>query len=246
MAEIVQPEAPPKYEMKDATLRVRPAGLLYETGVEDSESGMAQVVDALAKNKGAQTVAVVGTREYEYTPEETKMLAGIGAAWEEVVRNRNLLSVLNLGEYRDYIADDFAYVQALVMTKLPGDPIGVYVELRRRMRHIGIRVRSSEGKRTEAYGVLLNSVIVPILQILESTSLIQNVKDALGGYKSGDRTLYRNIFHPTVRPVFMQTRYRTQLPEGAEVVARYALRDGVEVEIYRVRGSFRYFYQAVP
>lgn len=246
MPDAVPMEAPPKYELKDTTLRVRPAGLLYETGVEDSESCMAQVVDALGKNKTAQTVAIVGTREYEYSSAETKMLAETAQALEEIVRNRNLLSVLILGEYRDYVADDFAYLQVLVMTKLPADPVSVYVELRRRMRHINVRIRSTTGKRTEAYQILMNNVIYPILQILENTSLIKAAKPFLDGYKTGDRAIYRQLFHPTVRPVFMQTRYQTQLPEGAEVVDRYTIRDGVEIEIYKVRGSVRYFYQAIP
>ncbi|QQG39918.1 MAG: type II/IV secretion system ATPase subunit [Candidatus Aenigmatarchaeota archaeon] len=244
MADAV-PEAPPRYELKDTTLRVRPAGLLYESGVEDSDACMAQVVDALAKNKSAQSVAVVGTREYEYSLEETQMLKDVARALEEIIRGA-YLSVHTLGEYRDYVADDFAYVQALVMTKLLGDPLGVYVDLKRRTRHINVRARSVEGKRTEAYNSLMNNVIVPVLQILENTSLVRNAKPFLTGYKIGDRSAYRQLFHPTVRPVFMQTRYQTEMPEGAEIVDRYALRDGVEVEIYRVRGSVRYVYHAIP
>ncbi|MBI4017717.1 MAG: type II/IV secretion system ATPase subunit, partial [Candidatus Aenigmarchaeota archaeon] len=213
---------------------------------EDSESCMAQAVDGLGKHKNTQNVVVVGAREYEYSTDETRMLMEIALAMDEIVRNRGLLSVHLLGEYRDYVADDFAYVQALVMNKMPGDPIGVYVDLRRRVRHINVRIRSSTGKRTEAYNALVTNVIAPIIQLLDTTSLIANAKQYVTGYKAGDRSIYRQLFHPTVRPVFMQTRYRSEIPEGAEVVARYALRNGVDVEIYKVKGSVRYVYHAIP
>ena len=60
-----------------------------------------------------------------------------------------------------------------------------------------------------------------------------------------NRSLYKEIFNPSIRPNFMFTRYVDAPPANAELLERYSVNDN-EIEIYRIPGKTRILYHFVP
>src|SRR3989344_2834817 len=78
---------------------------------------------------------------------------------------------------------------------------------------------------------------------LESCRMIQLVRNRLHEHK--DRSLYRQIFHPSIRPNFMYTRYVATPPANAELLERYSLGD-TDIQIYNIPGKVRRLYHFIP
>ncbi len=95
---------------------------------------------------------------------------------------------------------------------------------------------------------LVNSLL-KIKVILDKCKIIQlylNMKER-GELleKTGDRSFYRKLFHPTTKPNFMYTRFLLTPPAKAELVERYIVADA-EVEIYKIPGKDRKLYHLIP
>src|SRR3989338_9163896 len=60
-----------------------------------------------------------------------------------------------------------------------------------------------------------------------------------------NRSLYRRIFHPSIRPNFMYTRYVSMPPSNAELLERYKVGES-DVSIYSLPGKVRKLYHVVP
>jgi len=67
----------------------------------------------------------------------------------------------------------------------------------------------------------------------------------LKDYKQGDRSVYREIFHPIVRPNFMLTRYMLTAPKAGRLMEKYYIGNTL-VEIFRIPGQVRYKYHITP
>jgi len=85
--------------------------------------------------------------------------------------------------------------------------------------------------------------MLDIKEILDATRLIGLARPQLSEHKN--RSLYRKLFHPTIRPNFIYTRYISLPPANAELVERYNIGD-TEIEIYRIPGKVRMLYHIIP
>jgi len=137
-------------------------------------------------------------------------------------------------------------MQYLVLNLLRKDPVGAYVELMREIRHVRIKLKKLRSK--EAYVCAYNyikNVLEPIRRKLEKTQMIEAAKPHIAGYHIGDRSVYRELFMPNVRPNFMLTRYVMTPPEKGRSVDRYDV-GSTSVEIFRLPGSTEYIYHVLP
>ncbi len=230
-------------EVKEGVLRINCLGSIYGASLEDSDVVMSKVIDALISEKKVTGIVLVENREYEYDPFQTRLLLEIADAITTILRDRKLVSIKRLPKgCEKFHPAWFSWLQDLVTVKLRGDPIGAYVSLVREIRHAKVRSKSQTYGR--CFRQYLENVLEPIREILERCQLIQLSKPYLTGYHIGDRSLYREIFHPSIRPNFMYTKYMSQPPRG-ETVDRYQIGD-VQIEIYKIPGKVRYFYHVVP
>ncbi len=229
-------------EVKEGVLRMNCLGSIYGVTLEDSPQIFSRVIDTILKTPKVATVVLTETREYEYDFRQTKMLIEIAGAIKTIVRDRRLVSLARIPKCK-YTEYWYSWLTFLVNVQLKQDPIGAYVALVREIRKLKGKVL--RGHEDSVYFKRYISLLEEIKSALEECELIRMVKDKLEGYRIGDRSLYRQIFHPLVRPIFMSTKH-TSYPIFAELVERYTVAGDIEVEILKVPDRTRYIYFVTP
>ncbi|MHA1286668.1 MAG: ATPase, T2SS/T4P/T4SS family [Candidatus Thorarchaeota archaeon] len=235
------------YDPETKTIRVNCLGCLFGSSIEDFPICFATTISKLLEVKDVDTVVLAGDREYEYDYAQTKLLVEIANVIDYLVRVKKVLSINNLSvpECDRCVSTRLRVVQNL-MNLMRQDPIGSYVEILREIRHVKVRRDRAENALCKrCYDYYLTNALKPMRDALKKTKLIKMAKPYLAAYKVGDRNVYRQFFHPVVRPNFMYTRYMTLPPERAEVVERYNI-DDIKIEIYKKPGSLRYIYHIIP
>jgi type IV secretory pathway ATPase VirB11/archaellum biosynthesis ATPase len=234
------------YEVVDGALRIDASKWAIPPSIEDSEGAMAIVIDKLMETKDVSRVILVETRENEYDFEQTQMLREISYAYDRILNRERLLSVGKCEgpNCEKHISRRLADLQFLVLEVLRKDPIGAYVRLK-------IMV-SGENKAARAYGPdqdchyhYLTNCLMPMLEILENTTLIKRAMPRIADFKFGDRTMYREIFSPVIRPNFMLTRYMAMPPKNGKSLAKYSVGNTL-VEVFQIPGKVRLVYHVTP
>lgn len=235
------------YEVVDNTLRINALNWAIEPNIEDSEACMAVIIDRLLENKNVDRIILAEVRENEYDYEQTKLLREIADAYNKILNEDKLLSLNNLGppECEKFFPQRLADLQFLILEVLRKDPIGAYVKLNRMVIHTKMNAEKSTAEQ-KCHTHYLENALLPIEKILSNCKLIQMAKPLLPTYRPGDRKLYREFFHPLIRPNFMLTRYMLTPPKTGQRVDKYAIGNNVLVEIFRIPGKVRYFYHITP
>ncbi len=234
------------YDEERSKVRINCLGYLYGASVEDFEEAMARVIDTLLETKKADSVTLVKEREYEYDREQTRLLAEIAHVLETIIRERLIANPeLAEGSCQKLFGEWNKRLQYIVLDLLHKDPIGAYVEILREMRDTRHQLRHAvTPKAADCYKRYYLKALRPIYDLLDGTQLIGKVRAHLAGFHVGDRSLYRQIFMPAVRPNFMLTKYVIVPPKGTSV-DRYMVGD-IQVEIFKLAESAEYFYYVLP
>src|SRR3990167_8242334 len=232
-----------EYDEETQKMRINCVGGLYGDSIEDYSACMATTIDKLMELKKVVRIVFAGTREDEYDFSESKMLLEIALAIEGILKERliSLKSIVIAG-CEDDASERYKFLQRL-LNDLRFDPIEAYRNLLREVRRTKIRAEREEGIKKKCYEHYLSSSLMPIALKLDNCRLIQLAKPNLTEHK--DRSLYRKIFHPTIRPNFIYTRYVSLPPPDAELLERYRMGD-TDVEIYRIKGKLRNLYHVIP
>ncbi len=235
-------------EIVDSTLRVNCLGCVYGSSIEDFEACMATTIDKLVKNKGVNRVVLAETRENEYDAEQTQMLMEIADVYNRILNVDKLLALDKLGPpgCEEFYPKRLAELQFLILEVLRKDPVGAYVRIGRMITRAKANMSSAKSTKVkECHAYYIQHSLEPIKNILESCKLIQLSKPMLKNYTSGDRSVYREIFHPIVRPNFMLTRYMLAPPKTGRLIEKYYIGNTL-VEIFRIHGRVRYKYHITP
>ncbi len=235
------------YNEDKQQLRINCLGCLFGASLEDFDECMARTIDKILEVKKVSSIVLAKEREYEYDQEQTGMLVEIARVIEDVIRER-LISAENLGSRRcrRLAADWSSKMQYIVLELLRKDPVGAYAETLREIRHVKIKMKDLTNREvyTCAYN-FMNKALIPLKEKLERTKIIQAAKPYVSGYHIGDRSLYRELFMPNVRPNFMLTRYAITPPEGGRSVDRYNIGD-TRVEIFKLPETAECIYHILP
>lgn len=236
-----------EYDDDSGRISVNCLNCVYGASLEDFPVCMARTIDKIIEAKKAVSIALVQTREFEYDSYQTGLLNQTASAIVELVKRQRLLAVSAQlgGACQACIPGWNGYVTSLLTTTIRQDPIGAYVQNRREIRAVNSKMRTSPKKCVPCYQQYLDRVLLPINSELERTELIRLVRDRLAGHNVGDRSLYREIFRPTIKPNFMLTRYMLAPPRRGEAIDRYKVGDS-EVQIYRVPEQIQKVYHLVP
>lgn len=235
-------------EIVGNTLRVNCLGCVYGSSIEDFEACMATTIDKLVKNKGVNRVVLAETRENEYDAEQTQMLMEIADAYNRILNMDKLLALDKLGPRgcEEFYPKRLAELQFLILEVLRKDPVGAYVRIGRMITRAKANMASAKSAKVkECHAYYIQHSLEPIKNILESCKLIQLSKTMLKNYTPGDRSVYREIFHPIVRPNFMLTRYMLTPPKTGRLIEKYYIGNTL-VEIFRIHGRVRYKYHITP
>lgn len=231
------------FDDKTQTMRVNCLGCIYGSSVEDSEFCMAKTIEKLFEVKKVSRIILAETREYEYDYGQVSMLLEVANAIQEIVRKK-IISIQNICAKGcdKCVSDRYTLLQDII-NSARFDPVESYKRLVREIRHTKVRIeRSDSEKCIRCFEHYLSSALLPMKSVLDSCEMI---KFAASHPDIKERAVYREIFHPSIRPNFMYTRYVSIPPANSEVVDRYDVGD-TNVEILRMPGNARYMYHVVP
>jgi type IV secretory pathway ATPase VirB11/archaellum biosynthesis ATPase len=217
----------------------------FPPSVEDSPTCMGRLIDLLAEISGVTKVVLMQKRDYEYDYNQTALLVEIAKLYKQLTKER-----LGYGILADQAAvraamGKYTELQNIIFRVMKEDPLGAYVDIER------LRRREETIARTTAIPAQLASaqkyigVLNHIVEELEKTKLITLAKPYLPGYKIGDRSVYRRIFNPTIKPDFMFTKLMATYPTEAEELDSYNVGDS-EVTIFEVPDTIQYLYHLLP
>ena len=237
---------PKTYTFKDDVLKIDCLNCIYGSSIEDFPECMKGIITDLMSVKNAKSIILAKEREYEYNFEQTQMLLEIAKLIEKITINK-LFSYKNLVTEKcdRCVSYRLDFLNNTISPKLRNDPVGAYVILIRRIRHTKVLSERTKGMCHDCYNHYLEKTLIPLKKMLEETTLIKKVQEFLSGYKVGDRSIYRQLFIPSVRPNFTYTKYQATPPDKAEMIDSYQINDA-KVEIYKVPGEVRMQYHLVP
>ena len=196
-------------EGEETVLRVDYEKSLEVPSLEDSEICMADTIEKLMSNRGVTKILFSQKRDYEYDYTQTRLLVEIAKVYAHLLKQK---AILNFNALTSTIQDPvvakeaagkYSELQNLLYNKLKKDPIGAYVELKRVIRREKIEIDKS---LNEQYSSMLDryvQILNYVIKLLEETRMIQVSKAYISGMEVGDRTIYRRIFTPNIKPEFI-------------------------------------------
>jgi type IV secretory pathway ATPase VirB11/archaellum biosynthesis ATPase len=221
-------------------------GSIYGASIEDYPEVMSRVINILQEIPDAGSVVLTESREYEYEEEQIALLREIAEAVRSISSQGYLSQDIQRDRCSQLYEEHLPDVQKKVFDELRKDPVGAYVELRRKKRHMRQDQEHAYPQQKRCLKYFIQDVIEPVMDTLEDCEIIQRAQDYLTGYHVGDRDIYREFFHPLVRPNFMLTKYMSLPPERGQEKDRYQVQGDVEVSIYDVPDQTRPVYHVNP
>jgi len=221
----------------------------HPPSLEDDPVCMSRTVDILAETRNATKIIYTQKRNYEYDYPQTLMVQEIAHLYTQLAKKSDALSYGSLlaePNCTRWAAQWYAKIQNITADLLKRDPIGAYVELRRTVRDEKIRIDKSVDM---AYSKCANryiAVLHYLMSLMEKTKLIESAKQYLPGYKLNDRSVYRRIFSPDIRPDFMFTKLMATYPADGEEIDSYDIDKNTEVTVFELPDNVQYLYHLIP
>ena len=241
-------------EGEDTILRVDCEECTFFPSIEENPTVMEIVLRALAKEGTATKIVLAQKRDYEYDYEQTIQLVEIARIFRHIDKQRAETEATESANAHRITPQRYSLFSNITTRLLLRDPLGAFVELKRisrdeqRLIEQGI-ITQQELALLKNYYSLLNDTITSF----ENTKLIKKAQAFLPGYKLGDRTIYRTLFVPTVRPDFMFAKLMSSYPIGADEIDSYELRDkttgektGIDITIFRLPDTVQLMYHVMP
>ena len=217
--------------------------------VEDSSTTMAKIIDTLIEVPGINMIIFSQRRNYTYSYEQTEILNEIASLFNYLTKQKRILSLGLFDQtetFRVYAQEWGAVIHDMVYNLLRSDPIGAYVELKRKIREEKIKIKETNSMEEVSARTAYIETLSYILKMLDNTKLISLVKPSLSGHVVGSRSVYRDVFRAEIGPDFVFTRLMAEIPLNAEEVDAYNLDEGTDVTIYKLRGDIKYYYHLSP
>jgi archaeal flagellar protein FlaI len=239
-----------KYEVtregEDVVLKIDYDSHTNIPSLEDNESVMGLAIDMIVEVGEVTKLVFYQKRDYEYDYNQTKILSEIAEMYRKLMKQKELFRITSVdGQINvssSLYSQRYVELQNIIFRKLKEDPIGAYVLIKRIMRREQLENDSSKPQKDKHYLTLLRYII----SLFEKTKLVSVVQPFLAGYKVGDRTLYRRLFSPSIKPDFMFTRLMADYPLEGEEIDSYTIRDDTEVTVFKVPETVQYLYHVLP
>ncbi|MFP4403116.1 MAG: ATPase, T2SS/T4P/T4SS family [Candidatus Woesearchaeota archaeon] len=233
----------------ETTIFVNCTNCPYSPSIEDNSICMANIIDMLIENPSSTKIICSQKRDVEYDNSQTSILMEIANAYKSLSRQKNVFGYFSLGNQeicKNCLDKRYNEIQNEIFRLFKSDPIGAFVLTRRIMRRERIKMDKASNDNCPKCIHKYISILNFILKSLENTKLIKLAKSYLAGYRVGDRSVYREIFHPIIKPDFMFTKLMANYPSNGEELDSYSLEDSSEVTIFKFPDSVQYLYHVVP
>ncbi|MBR9700498.1 type II/IV secretion system ATPase subunit [Candidatus Woesearchaeota archaeon] len=235
------------HEGEETVIRVEAEGMPLIPSIEDEELFMGKAIELLVETPNATRIVFAQQREYEYEYPQVKLLIEIALAYKRLVKRSLEYSLARMQAWGGSLDVNRAYAELrdIIFNTLKKDPAGAFVLLKRAVRRERINLEKlplpEERRAQYKYIGLLENVA----GVLEKTEMIRRLEPYLSGHKVGDRTVYRRVLSPVVKPDFMFTKLMANLPRGARQIASYRLGE-TEVVIFELEDDIQYLYHVTP
>lgn len=215
--------------------------------IEDNELTMREVMSILLKVGAVTTITLMEEINYVYSYDQVRLLNELRNLYIKLTKEYEIFKPQRTGSaYDDKVSNEsLLLIKNIILRKYLEDPVGAYLTALRSLRLKKVELQEMKGEEAEAYKVLVNKLEL-IVKEFETTQLFKLVKKYLPGYKVGDRTVYRTVFKPQIKPNFMYTRLMTQPPSKAREVDLYRVSEDVEVTIYETSDQTKLLYYVTP
>ncbi|MBD3313968.1 hypothetical protein GF345_05995 [Candidatus Woesearchaeota archaeon] len=236
-------------EGEDVILRVDCSNIIRAPSIEDDPLYMSKIIETLAKVKNATKIILYQKRDYEYGLEETGLLLEIAMLYQKLSREKDYFSYEALtfnGRCTKDVNEKYTYVQNIIFRRIKEDPISAFVELKRKIRDQKMFMQKTVNENDIYCIKRYVGLLQYIYNLLENTKLISLVRKRLEGYRKGDREIYRDIFHPTIKPDFMFTKLMADYPAEGEEIDSYVVGDNTEITLFKFNDDVKYLYHMMP
>ncbi len=241
------------YEVKreggEDVLYINYLGAPFVPNLADSPEVMERTINALTENPNVSRVIFVQQKNYNYDFRETSFLLEVAHLYTYLTKQEKILSREKLSAtYDQFFSKRYNGVFSF-LNILKKDPLAAYFELKK----IIIQERIFLEKLGEGYKMDQENYIgllEKILEMMEKTSLIQEIIPYMDDYRKGDREIYNKLFKPDVIPNFTFTRLVSDLPEDSEIIDQYEISndeyDISLVTLLKKKDEAKIFYHLVP
>jgi archaeal flagellar protein FlaI len=233
-------------ESEDIILKIDYETNTHIPSIEENENVMGLAIDLIVEVGEITKLVFYQKRDYEYDYAQTSILLEIAQVYRKLIKQKDLFKITTIDGQIDtansYYSQKYVELQNIIFRKLKEDPIGAYVLVKRVLRREEIETENRKSEVDKKYFTLLKYII----SLMERTKLISIVQPFLAGHKVGDRTIYRRIFSPSIKPDFMFTKLMADYPLDAEEIDSYQIRDDIEITIFKVPETVQYLYHILP
>lgn len=233
-------------EGEDIILRVDCESCPFFPSLEDEPRLMSMVIDMLAEVGTVTQLVFVQKRDFEYDENQVALLSEIARVYKKLVQQKFAYGMLSNPVCARWVTPRYTNIQNLLYRVFKSDPLSAYVELKRlareEKRQVDAGLIPPDGMAClQNYFKLLQDTVY----LLEQTRLVHLAQPYLPGFQSGDRTIYRRLFSPTVKPDFMFTKLMASFPAEGEELASYQI-GNTEITIFQQPETVQYLYHMVP
>ena len=235
-------------EGSEEVLRIDANKWSHSPSVEDHPLVMASTIDKLVEVPSVSRLLFHQRRYYNYNSEQTQYLVEIAKIYDHLVRGKKLFSLGALGfdeSYVGFIQEKNALFEYLVFNLLRHDPLGCYVEVQRLLREEKIVIERETVQSLLHLRKRYAGLLEYFFTLLDSTQMVAVVRNQLAGYKTGDRSFYRQLFRPLMTPDFMYTQVMAQPPLNGEQIDMYS-KGKSEITVFRIPGDIKLLYHLYP
>ncbi len=253
---LIRPEETKKdweYEMleegEESILFIYVENAPYIPSIEDNAFMMGKTVEILTQLDKVTKIVFTQKRDYEYEFAQTSMIVELAQLYRKFVKDKAIFgySTANLTPTEiNRVHNQYATVQSIIYRTLKSDPIGTYLELKRLARNEKIELDKAVNPREQMLGQRYLALLSYITGQIEKLKILQLVMQQIAGYQIGDRTLYRSIFSPTIKPDFMFTKLMADYPANGEEKDSYTIGEEAEVTVFTYPDSIETTYHIIP
>ena len=233
---------------EDTTLKCDFSQTSVMPSVEDSSFTMSKVIEKVAEISGISKIVFYQKREYEYDYQQTSLLTEIAILYRKLSREKDQfgVTVLSSGKCKKFADSWYTQIKNIISNLLLKDPLGAFVELKRIKRREKIILEKSDDESTNDCITTYVSILEYLIDLLEDTKLIIIARPYLAGYEIGERSAYRHIFNPTIKPDFMYTKLMSTYPKNGEEIDSYTIGTDTEITVFRLNEDVKTLYHIMP
>ena len=232
----------------ETILKINYLGKQNFPSIEEDGIVMRDTIKRLIQNSSVTKIMFIHNKNYEYDFDQIRVLREIGDVYLKLSKDKNLFKkeegVIREDSFMKIFFDRYAYIQNIIFKDLLSDCIGTYVRVKRKLRDYKFEIKYRE-EDFKAIDENYENALNHILSLLETTFIIKKLKKELDGHSIGDRKIYGKVFKANIKPNFIYTSLRKEIPYNSRQVDSYSL-ESSKVRVFNLDDKVFNLYHLTP